>query len=268
MTYPRLGAGRGARCRVVPQRSVSRIRDFEGRPAPSVDDGFERHSEPGRGLRARFARSVLRLWGWTISGPPPKLDKFVLIAAPHTSWWDGFWMLAFAWSWGIDLAWMGKASLTKGPLGWVPRRVGLVPVDRSAPQGLVAQVVEQFESRDKLILAVPPEGTRAFRDHWKSGFYQIARVAELPICMSYLDYDAREAGFGPCIEVSEDIVADMDRVRAFYRGSWAKYPKQFSTARLREETMSPVIPLAPGNGGGNGNGDGDSDDDEPVAAQG
>lgn len=202
-----------------------------------LDDGFERHTEPGRGGRHLFAALMLRLGGWTIGAAPPKLDKYVIIAAPHTSWWDGFWMLAFAWWWGIELAWMGKSSLTKGPLGWLPRWAGIVPVDRSSPQGLVAQVVEQFESRDSLLLAIPPEGTRAKRDYWKSGFYQIARVADLPICMSYLDYTRREAGLGPCIEVSGDMVADMDRIRAYYQTEWAKYPALFTPPRLREEDL-------------------------------
>jgi 1-acyl-sn-glycerol-3-phosphate acyltransferase len=92
---------------------VAQTRDFHGCPAESVDDGYERRTVPGRGFRAWFARTVLRLGGWKIGGPPPKLDKYVIIAAPHTAWWDGVWMLAFAWSWGIELAWMGKASLTK-----------------------------------------------------------------------------------------------------------------------------------------------------------
>ena len=196
-----------------------------------LDDGFERHAEPGVGFRAWFAGVVLRIGGWKIGAAPPKLDKYVIIAAPHTSWWDGVWMLAFAWWWGIDLSWMGKASLTKGPLGWIPRKFGVIPVDRSAPQGLVAEVVAQFEQRDRLLLAIPPEGTRAKRDYWKSGFYQIARVAKLPICMSYLDYSQREAGFGPCLEVSDD----MDRVRAYYKPEWAKYPKLFTLPRLKEE---------------------------------
>jgi 1-acyl-sn-glycerol-3-phosphate acyltransferase len=200
-----------------------------------LDDGFERRTETGRGFRAWFAATMLRLGGWTIGAAPPKLDKYVIIAAPHTTWWDGFWMLAFAWYWGIDLSWMGKASLTKGPLGWIPRKFGVIPVDRSAPHGLVAEVVKQFEQRESLLLAIPPEGTRAKRDYWKSGFYQIARVAKLPICMSYLDYSQREAGFGPCLVVSDDMIADMDRVRAYYKPEWAKYPELFTLPRLKEE---------------------------------
>jgi 1-acyl-sn-glycerol-3-phosphate acyltransferase len=211
-----------------------------------LDDGFERRTEPTRGgLKHWLAVMLLRLGGWTIGAAPPKLDKYVIIAAPHTSWWDGVWMLAFAWWWGIELSWMGKASLTKGPLGWIPRKIGLIPVDRSAPHGLVAEVVKQFEARESLLLAIPPEGTRAKRDYWKSGFYQIARVAKLPICMSYLDYSRREAGFGPCLVVSDDMVADMDRVRAYYKPEWAKYPELFTLPRLKEEETIERVPEQP-----------------------
>jgi 1-acyl-sn-glycerol-3-phosphate acyltransferase len=232
------GSPRGTECLV--RRKLRKPRHLV-----RLDDGYERRTDPGRGFRAAFARVVLRLGGWTIGAAPLKLDKYVIIAAPHTSWWDGFWMLAFAWSWGIDLSWMGKASLTKGPLGFIPRKFGVIPVDRSKPHGLVADVVRQFSERDVLLLAIPPEGTRAKRDYWKSGFYQIAKSANLPICMSYLDYATREAGFGPCIEVSDDIVADMDRVRAYYKTEWAKFPEKFTPPKLKEEEAFERAPEQP-----------------------
>lgn len=246
--------GRGGAFRSVLPHPVVRRKLQKPRHLVRLDDGFERRTERGRGGRAKFAAFCLRLGGWTIGGPPPKLDKYVIIAAPHTSWWDGFWMLAFAWWWGIDLAWMGKASLTKGPLGWIPRKVGVIPVDRSKPNGLVGDVVSQFEARDSLLLAIPPEGTRAKRDYWKSGFYQIAKAANLPICMSYLDYSCREAGFGPMIEITDDMVADMDKVRAYYKVEWAKYPALFTPPKLKEEDKlersgeqaAPVVDVAAG----------------------
>lgn len=223
-----------------------RTRDFDGQPVDHCEDGYERYDpseRSGRGFRPRFAAFCLRLGGWTIGGRPPRLKKYVIVAAPHTTWWDGFWMLAFAWWWGIDLAWMGKASLVKGPLGFIPRRVGVIPVDRSAPQGLVGQVVDQFDARESLLLAIPPEGTRAKRDYWKSGFYHIAREAGLPLCLSYLDYGKREAGFGPMLDLSDDIGADMDRIRAYYKTQWSRHPELFTPPRLREEDMSPVVSL-------------------------
>lgn len=226
---------------MIPQNVM--IRDFQGLPAESVDDGYERRTVRGRGGRARFANFLLWLGGWKIGGAPPNIDKYVLIAAPHTAWMDGVWMLAFAWHWGVDLAWMGKASLTKGPLGWLPRRVGVIPVDRTAPHGLVGQMVEEFERRESLVLAIPPEGTRAKREFWKSGFYQIAKAAKVPISMTYLDYGKREAGFGPMIDVSGDLETDMDRIRAYYKTEWACYPEKYTLPRLQEESSSPVVHL-------------------------
>ena len=213
------------------------IRDFNGHPAEQLNDGYERRTQRGRGGRARFATFCLWLGGWKVGGAPPTIDKFVLIAAPHTTWWDGFWMLAFAWWWGTDINWMGKSSITKGPLGRIALRAGLVPVDRAKPQGLVAQMIEAFEERDTLVLAIPPEGTRAKRDYWKSGFYQIARGAGVPMCMSYLDYGKREAGFGPMIDPGEELPADMDRIRAFYDVEWSRHPELFTPPRLREEDV-------------------------------
>ncbi|EDM80828.1 hypothetical protein PPSIR1_27998 [Plesiocystis pacifica SIR-1] len=212
-------------------------RDFDGQPAESVNDGYTRRTERARGAKALFATTCLRMGGWKVGGPPPQIDKYVIIAAPHTTWWDGFWMLGFAWVWGIELNWMGKASLVNHPLGFIPRWAGVVPVDRSSPQGLVAQMVEQFEKRETILLAIPPEGTRAKRDYWKSGFYQIARGAKVPMCMSYLDYDKREAGFGPMIEPSGDLSADMDRIRAFYKKVWSRHPELYTEPRLREEDV-------------------------------
>lgn len=214
-------------------------RDFQGLPADHVDDGYDRLTLRARGFRASVARFILGLCGWKLGGPPPSLDKYIVVAAPHTSWWDGFWMLAFAWSWGLQIHWMGKASLATGLLGWIPSRLGMIPVERSGPQQLVAEIARQFAVREEMVLSMPPEGTRGRGEYWKSGFLRIAAAAGVPICLSYLDYEGREAGFGPCFMPGDDMVADMDRVRAFYKASWAKYPVQFTPPRLRDEVESP-----------------------------
>ncbi len=217
---------------------VPRTRDFHGMPAERVDDGYQRIASPAQDFRARLARFVLALFRWKLGGPPPLLKKYVIVAAPHTTWADGVWMLAFAWSWGLNVRWMGKASLARGPLGWIPRRLGIIPVERSAPHKLVANMAEQFARHDELLLSTPPEGTRDRREFWKSGFYQIALAARVPICLSYLDYAAREAGFGPCFMPCGEASADMDRVRAFYKASWGKNPALFTPPLLREEVAS------------------------------
>lgn len=182
-----------------------------------------------------LGKTYLRLIGWEWSGVRPTESKFVVIAAPHTSNWDLFHMAAFAFVFDIPLAWLGKHTLFQGPGKRLFRALGGIPVDRRAPQGLVAQVAEEFARRDRLVVAIPPEGTRARRDYWKSGFYYIAAAAKVPILMGYLDFARKQGGYGPLLWPSGDVRADMDKIRAFYADKAGKHPERFGPIRLRVE---------------------------------
>ena len=186
-------------------------------------------------LRRRLARTFLRLTGWAIEGARPVSRGFVLIAAPHTTNWDLVYFLACAWAFGISPSWMGKHTLFRGPLGPVMRWLGGVPVYRARAGGLVEQMAQAFERDPALVLTVPPEGTRARAAHWKSGFYQIARAARVPIVMGYLDYGRRRGGLGPILVPGDDLRADMAAFRAFYADKRGKYPECFGDIRLAEE---------------------------------
>jgi 1-acyl-sn-glycerol-3-phosphate acyltransferase len=190
-------------------------------------------------LSAWFARALLKALGWKIEGQKPLHRKYVLIAAPHTSNWDFPMMILFAWAFGISINWMGKKSLFHGPLGWIMRGLGGIPVQRRQASNLVAELVTAFDERDTLVLAVPTEGTRARAEYWKSGFYHIARGAEVPIVPSYLDYGRKRGGFGPALPVSGDICRDMDLLRGFYKPMKGRYPENFSPVRLKEERLAP-----------------------------
>lgn len=208
----------------------------EASAAKPVDLKVPRLYTPRSGfIKRTIARVALYIGGWTVETPPPDLDKFVVLAAPHTYWWDGFWMLAFAWRFGIRLSWLVKLSSTRGLMGWLVRRTGAVPVDRSSPQGLVQQLVEEFRNNDELVLVIPPEGTRAKRELWKSGFYHIARQSDVPIALSYLDYGRTAIGFGPCFKLTGNVSADMQKIRDFYGTMRGKIPENFTEPRLREE---------------------------------
>jgi 1-acyl-sn-glycerol-3-phosphate acyltransferase len=189
-------------------------------------------------VRAIIGRTFLKLIGWTLVGGLPSIDKFVFIAAPHTSNWDLVLMIAAAWSMKGRVHWLGKHTLFEGPFGWVIRAIGGLPVDRRKPQGLVAQSVELFENCDVLRLAVPVEGTRGRRDYWRSGFYHIARGAGVPVATGFLDYATRRCGLGTMIHLTGDVVADMDRIREFYAPVKGKYPELQGPVRLREETVA------------------------------
>lgn len=174
---------------------------------------------------------------WRFEGEKPAIDKYVLLLAPHTSNWDTVIFLYLARSVGLELSWMIKDSWTKSPVGPFLRRFGAVGIDRSGAHNMVEQMVEELRRRDRFVLGVPPEGTRAYAEHWKSGFYRIALGAGVPVAPGYLDYAKRVGGIGAPIEMTGDMREDMDKIRAFYTEKAPRPydPSKFGPIRLREE---------------------------------
>lgn len=181
------------------------------------------------------AKAFLRLTGWQPEGQRPAARRFVLIAAPHTSNWDLAYLLALATVFDLKIHWMGKHQLFRGPMGTVMRRLGGVPVRRDRRGDLVQQMAERIRESDRMALVVPAEGTRGYVAHWKSGFYHIARAAEVPIVLGYLDYARKRGGFGPELVPTGNVRQDMDEIRAFYADKQGRYPERFGEVRLKEE---------------------------------
>ncbi len=186
-------------------------------------------------MRRWIAAVVLRLTKWGIDGEPPDEPRYVAIAGPHTSNWDLFYLLMHGWYHGVHMSWLAKDSLFVGPFGWLLRALGGIPVARESRGGMVAALTTEFEAADRLVVVIPPEGTRSWSDHWKSGFYRVAMAANVPVVCVYLDYGARVGGFGPTVVLTGDVDADMEVIRAFYADKAGKYPDQKSEIRLRPE---------------------------------
>lgn len=182
------------------------------------------------------SRLSLTALGWTVGERPPE-RKFVGLAWPHSSNLDGLFMVMMAAKMDLTMSWMVKDAVNQPVLGQVVRRVGGVFIDRSKAHGVVQQMVDEFNRRDEFALMVPPEGTRSYRDYWKSGFYHIAVGAQVPICPAYLDFGKKRGGFGPGIMPTGDVHKDMDAIRAFYEPMGAKgfRDDQVGPIRLREE---------------------------------
>ncbi len=175
---------------------------------------------PWRNLAYEAARVCflifMKLFGWRVEGAMPPDKKLVIIAAPHRSNWDLMFMLGTAFYYRVPLSWMGKKSLVEGPFGWVMKWWGCVPVDREKSTNMVEQVAEAYAATDELMLAVPPEGTRAKVSYWKTGFYAIAETAKVPIAFGFLDYHRKVAGIGGPFHTTGNLVEDMDGILSFY----------------------------------------------------
>ena len=172
-----------------------------------------------------IAKLIFWIRGWKTSGEVPPLKKFVVIMAPHTSGEDFVLGMCAKFIYGIRFRFLAKAEVFRPPFGFIFRWLGGIPVERSEHHNLVDEVVKQFEQHEVFILALSPEGTRAYAPKWKTGFYYIALYAKVPIVLTYLNFETKTAGIGPTFYPTGDIDKDIEAIKDFYRPIKGKHPE-------------------------------------------
>lgn len=186
------------------------------------------HPAPGKPtLSQRLAMKLINLAGWQVP-PFPDVDKAIVVGGPHTSNWDGVIGLAGAIALGLHARFLIKHDLFRGPLGWLLRRLGGIPVDRARAGGVVGQAVRQLRESDRLILVVTPEGTRSNARHWKTGFHRIAREAGVPIVVTVADYRARQLRFPLVLDATDDLQSDLERIYECFASVTPRHPEKLS----------------------------------------
>jgi len=186
-------------------------------------------------IRRLIARVFWAFSRWRLVTEPAPRRPSILIGAPHTSNWDFVVMLAITWRLNIRVRWLGKKSLFHGWRGPIMRSLGGIPVDRAAPSNVVSEVLDLIRAGKIFSLVITPDGTRSGNTHWKSGFYRIAREAQIAVTLGYVDRSTMTTGIGPTFELSGDVSRDMDRIRAFYVDKAGVRPERRVEPRLREE---------------------------------
>lgn len=171
---------------------------------------------PNRAARA-LGRLILRLGGWRMVGAFPDIPKLVLIGAPHSSNWDAVWAFAAKLALGLDIKLLGKQELFWWPMGPILAWLGVIAVDRKAAHGVVEQLAERIGAADRFWFGLAPEGTRKPVERWKTGFWKIARAANVPVLPAYFHYPDKVIGIGPLFHLTDDMEADVARIRAWYR---------------------------------------------------
>ncbi len=176
----------------------------------------------------KTALAIIGICGWTLVGKVPDLKKAVFIAAPHTSNWDGFWLLVAKCALDIDVRFLAKHTLFWWPLGSILSALGAIPVDRSAASSTVDELVRMFADEERMFLALAPEGTRRRTPHWKTGFYQIAKAANVPIVLAFIDYSRKRMGIGITLPVKQSEKEDLRAIREFYAPCIGRRPERCS----------------------------------------
>jgi 1-acyl-sn-glycerol-3-phosphate acyltransferase len=184
----------------------------------------------------KIAQKFLARQGWKTVGPLPDLDKFIMIAAPHTSNWDLLYMLAVGIAMDVRVNWIGKHTLFEGPFGGIFSKLGGLPVDRRSRNDAVKSIAAHFDNRDSLCLAISPEGTRSYTDHWKTGFYYIAKEANVPIVCGFLDYGRKKGGVKKVIWPITTLEDVMQQCHDVYT-PMAGYRDTFGPVRVKPSKL-------------------------------
>jgi 1-acyl-sn-glycerol-3-phosphate acyltransferase len=189
--------------------------------------------EPPKSRLRRVALGLLALAGWkTVLVWPPE-PKGVIVVYPHTSNWDFVIGLLFRIGHGLPASWIGKTEMFPKPFRGLLMRIGGIPVDRRRTAGFVPALLDEFRRRDWMWLAITPEGTRSYSGHLRSGFYQLALGADIPIALGYIDYWSRTVGIDTYLRMTGDQERDLDRIRRFYADKRGRRPELAGELRFK-----------------------------------
>jgi 1-acyl-sn-glycerol-3-phosphate acyltransferase len=177
-----------------------------------------------------ISRVMLKIIRWRVIGALPEGQrKYVLIVAPHTSNWD-FILFIFAVSvLRLQPSVLIKSTLFVGPLGWFLRYCGAIPVNRTQANSLVDYIAGIYAERDEFVLIITPEGTRSANPNWKRGFHHVARKAEVPVLVVYVDSAIRTIGIERLMDPSDDVDADIRQLKQFYDSKGGLKPENYES---------------------------------------
>ena len=196
-----------------------------------------------RSILSRIVRRIImalyRFKGWKLDGHLPNIEKFVIAGAPHTSNWDFVFFVGATAEEGVEPNFMGKHTLFQGMMRNFMFDMGGIPIDRTKRSNVVEQVAAEFEQRDHLALVIAAEGTRSSNGEWKSGFYNIARAANVPIVPAWVCNEDMVLGFGPAIVPTESYGETLLEIARFMRSKRPDYERykvlEAQAMRLIEE---------------------------------
>ncbi|RLD26766.1 MAG: acyltransferase [Bacteroidetes bacterium] len=175
-----------------------------------------------------FSRFIyFKILGWKVVGFSDfdNVKKAVIIAAPHTSWVDFPLGILLRSVLGIKTNFVGKKELFKFPHGWIFRALGGAPVERKNNQNQVEAIAKLFENHDRFRMAMSPEGTRKKVAQWRTGFYYIAKAANVPILMITLDFGKKENKISEPFYSTDDKAADFKFMKNYFKDAIGKVPE-------------------------------------------
>ncbi|MCF6365098.1 MAG: 1-acyl-sn-glycerol-3-phosphate acyltransferase [Bacteroidales bacterium] len=164
------------------------------------------------------AKTFFKIVRWKVVGDIPDVPKYVMVIAPHTSFLDVIYGKMYNWLVDMKATIMIKEEFFFFPMGALLRHWGGIPINRKYPGGIIAQMTEEFNKSEKMILSITPEGTRSPNPDWKTGFYRIAVSANVPIYLTLIDFKSKTLGFLGEHKITGDMKSDINAIKERYRG--------------------------------------------------
>jgi 1-acyl-sn-glycerol-3-phosphate acyltransferase len=163
---------------------------------------------------------ILKLFGYDIDiiNVPLEAKKCVIAFAPHTSMSDFIVGRMALSAMGVKTVSLIKSEVFWWPLGSILKKLGGMPVDRKNARNFHKFAADLIRNSNEIALLIAPEGTRKRNPKWKKGFYFIAKEAEVPIMLGYLDYTVKKGGIGKVFYPGDNIEDDMIEIKKFYYG--------------------------------------------------
>jgi len=179
------------------------------------------------------ANKILDWTGWYCEPIPHKYSKAVIAYAPHTSNWDFPLLIGARFTNKVNVQWAGKSEMFRWPFKSALTFLGGVPIERSKSTNMVQTVVNIFNSQERFLYAMSPEGTRKYQDFWRSGFYYIALEANVPIILYRLDYKNKRVTIGDVITVTGDIEKDLAAIDMVFKNVEPKFKEKYCLAKFK-----------------------------------
>ena len=202
--------------------------------------------KPGqtKGITRKLALLVLGLFGWKVFYKPLPGPRGIIIVYPHTSNWDFPIGVLGKIAIGQRFHFIAKSSLFEGITGAVfgpfLRAIGGAPVERGVATGAIGRIAEQINRSDWYWLALAPEGTRSLRPYWRSGFYHIARTANVPLACAYFDFRRKCISLTDYLTLTGDADTDMAAIAAIYKDVQGCRPELAGPVKLKPEDAQSV----------------------------
>ena len=184
-------------------------------------------------MKKIIAKILLKIHGWSLVGEVPKeAQRCVFVVAPHTSNWDYYYGMLLMFSWGIPVKVAIKKFWMQFPFGLIIKPLGGIGVDRTPKSAgkmeQVKKMAEVVKPLERVAFVIAPEGSRSLRKRWKSGFYHIAKLANVPIVTIKDNYENKTVEFGPVFNPDQPIEEVYRGMMEFYKDGKGKFPEQFS----------------------------------------